>query len=198
MSIAAVVLAAGDSSRMGCPKALLPLRDTTFLGTILDTLETLQVPSPLVVLGKHAAVIEPHIARRNIRVLVNPRPERGQLSSLQLALGQLPESRGCLVWPIDHPAVPGSLVRDLMELFAQSRAPLVLPVWAGRRGHPGIFGNILIAELLALPAEQSPKDVIGRYREETALLETDCAEVAQDVDTPEDYRRLCETIRQRR
>jgi CTP:molybdopterin cytidylyltransferase MocA len=183
---------------MGCPKALLPLRNTTFLGTILDTLERLQLWPPLIVLGKHAPVIEPHISGRGIHILINPAPERGQLSSLQVALGSIRDSEACLVWPVDHPAVPDTTVRGLFDLFVVSRAPIVLPVCAGKRGHPAIFSNALFEELLALPAEQGPKGIITRYRERTALLETDCPEVAQDIDTPEDYRRLFETVTLRR
>src|SRR5439155_7909387 len=104
--VAPVVLAAGESVRMGHPKALLPLRGGTFLSAILDTLEALDLDAPFVVLGGHTAEIAPSLSRRQVRIVLNPDFKQGQLSSIQRALGALgPEASCALLWPVDQPGV---------------------------------------------------------------------------------------------
>jgi molybdenum cofactor cytidylyltransferase len=183
---------------MGCPKALLPLGGTTFLGTILDTLAAIRMPPPLVVLGRHAPLIEPHVADRPLRILINREPERGQLSSMQIALAAAGSCPACLVWPVDQPAASASLVRALIGRFEESHALIVLPIKDGVRGHPAIFSSELFQEIVALPPEQGPKELVRSHERETALLETDDAGAVHDIDTPEEYMKLIESLRPRR
>ncbi|MBZ5498096.1 MAG: nucleotidyltransferase family protein [Acidobacteriia bacterium] len=189
--ITPVVLAAGDSSRMGYPKALLPLGDDTFLTRILKTLDALELPAARVVLGIHEFRIQPLLISRKVRVLTNPNPERGQVSSLRLALEDLdPDCGGCLIWPVDQPLVSIELVRNLIQLFQGSSAPLAMPRCEGKAGHPAIFGPMLIEELLSAPPDGSPKLIVARHKSQAAWLETSEKGSVEDVDTPEDYFRL--------
>jgi molybdenum cofactor cytidylyltransferase len=183
---------------MGCPKALLPFGGTTFLGTILDTLAAIPMPAPLVVLGRHAPLIEPHIAGRPLRILINREPERGQISSMQLALAAAGNCPACLVWPVDQPAASATLIRALIERFEESHALIVMPIKDGVRGHPAIFSSVLFREILALRPEQGAKELVRSHAGETALLETDDAGAVHDIDTPEEYRNLIESFRLRR
>lgn len=186
-----IVLAAGDSRRMGYPKALLPLGPATFLTRILATLEKAGLRNPVVVLGKDAGLVRKSLSGLAAEVAINTHPEMGQLSSLRLALERVdPFTDGCLVWPVDHPAVSAGLVRELIELFAASRAPLVLPWHEGRRGHPAIFSSSLCPELLALPAGEGAKSVVLHHADRTVLLPTSESATVEDIDTPEDYYRL--------
>src|SRR5512135_3167077 len=131
--VAPIVLAAGDSSRMGYPKALLPTGSHTFLSLILDTLGSACPGAVTVVVGRHAEQIRSRTVASNVRFLVNPRPELGQISSIQLALGNLERDRaGCLIWPVDHPMVSAALVRGLIGAFQDSQAWIVVPVCGGR------------------------------------------------------------------
>ncbi len=189
--IVPVILAAGDSARMGFPKALLPLGPETFLTSILNTLETLPLPPGLVILGSHAARIRPLLASRRVRVLINPHPECGQFSSMRIALENLPaECGGCLLWPVDHPLVSGALVRELIGLFLQTGSILALPNHAGKGGHPAIFGQALICELLAAPQEVNPKMIVAGHKSGEVRLPTDERGTVEDCDTPDDYLRL--------
>jgi len=186
-----VVLAAGDSSRMGYPKALLPLGPDTFLIRILKTINKLRLPETLVVLGTHEPAIRPLLLSCRVTVLINPDPAGGQISSMKLAAQSLgPECLGCLVWPVDQPLVSASLVRRLIRLFRSSAAPLAMPQVQGRAGHPAIFGRALIEELLSAPPDANPKLIVARHKSEAAWLMTREAGAVEDVDTPEDYRRL--------
>lgn len=189
--IAPVILAAGDSSRMGFPKALLPLGAGTFLTHILDTLDTLDLQAARVVLGRHETLIRPMLISRRVHVLVNPSPERGQFSSMHQALESLsPGCAGCLIWPVDQPAISAGLVRGLLQLFLNSSASLAMPSCKGKAGHPVIFGGGLITELLAAPPDANPKLIIAGHRDGAAYLPTEERNTVEDIDDPDDYFKL--------
>ncbi len=186
-----VILAAGDSARMGFPKALLPLGESTFLAHILDVLNAVELPIPRVVLGRHDSLIRPLLTSRRTRVLVNPAPERGQFSSMRLALEDLePDCAGCLLWPVDQPLISARLVRELLDLFLKSTAALAMPMCMGKTGHPAIFGRDLIAELLAAPAAANPKTIIAGHKANAVRLPTEERNTIEDIDNPEDYYRF--------
>jgi molybdenum cofactor cytidylyltransferase len=194
--IVPVILAAGDSSRMGYPKALLPLGDEIFLNAVLRKIEKLGLPVPVVVLGRDAARIQPMIEEHRTRILLNQAPDRGQLSSIQLALADVdPHFIGCLIWPVDQPGVPESIVGDLVELFLSSGAMMALPRCGDKKGHPAIFHRSLFKELMAIPPSEGAKNLVLKYQTQTAVLQTAEPSTIQDIDTPEDYRRFTgETI----
>jgi molybdenum cofactor cytidylyltransferase len=176
---------------MGFPKALLPLGERTFLTCILDTLESFELAPARVILGSHADRIRPLLLNRDAHVLINPDPSRGQLSSIQLGLRDLDaSSSGCLIWPVDQPAVPGAVVRDLIRLFESTGAPITLPLYQERRGHPGLFNRSVFGELLAAPLHEGARTVVLKNRDAIALLPTTEAATVLDIDTAEDYQRL--------
>lgn len=186
--ITPIVLAAGDSTRMGLPKALLPIGAEFFLARILNTLDNLGLTGTIVVLGNHAAQIRPRISERRVQIAVNANPADGQLSSIKLALSRLnPSSIGCLVWPVDQPGISENLVRALIQLFMDSRAPLVLPRCGERRGHPAVFGRALFQEIMDTPLHEGLKALVLRHQGDMALLSTDEHAIIEDIDTPEDY-----------
>lgn len=188
-NVTAVVLAAGDSRRMGYPKALLPWRGSTFVGTIAARIVEAGLRPPLIVLGRHASAIRPHVPK-GAASIVNPDPDRGQLSSLQLAIAQAGAScDGIMIWPVDQPGVSTPLVRGLVSLFEAADVPLVFPVCCGRRGHPAIIGQALFVELMQLDPSASPKPVFQRHSPNAVLLDTAETACIEDVDTPEDYLR---------
>jgi molybdenum cofactor cytidylyltransferase len=190
-TIAPVILAAGDSTRMGYPKALLPLGADTFLTRILAVLRKNGLPAPIIVLGRSAAVIQPLIREWDAEVRINPDPDRGQLSSIQLALSCIrPEYDAGMIWPVDQPAVTEKLVRDLVRLFIDSGSRIACPAYRGRRGHPAIFHRELFREFMDAPLEEGPKKIILRHEQATALLPTEESAVVRDIDTPSGYEEL--------
>jgi molybdenum cofactor cytidylyltransferase len=169
----------------------LPLGERIFLTCILDTLEELDLAEPCVILGSHAERIRPQLLDRRARVVINPDPGQGQLSSIKLALGTVEAScAACLIWPVDQPSVPGTVVRDLIQVFENTGSSIVLPVYQGRRGHPGLFSESLFAELLAAPLNEGARSVVLAHRDEIALVRTTEPATVFDIDTAEDYRRL--------
>jgi molybdenum cofactor cytidylyltransferase len=189
--IAGIILAAGASSRMGRPKALLEYQGETFLARLVRVLGT-ACDSVIVVLGHHADALRPHVPPR-ARIETNPDPDRGQLSSLQTALRALPgDVAGFAFVPVDCPAVAERTVERLAEAFAR-RDPetlFVIPRKSGRRGHPVFAAAALIPEFLALPPAAEARDIVHRYVPCTRYVDVDDAGIFADIDTPEAYRNL--------
>jgi len=188
--IVAVILSAGESSRMGRPKALLPIDGQSFIEKIVAALKASRVDRIIVVLGHNADEMKARIERLPVEVLVNPDYKLGQLSSLQVAVRRLatdPDCEGMLVHLVDHPYIDPALVDEMIRLFYQSKKTIVVPRWRGKRGHPVIFSRALFAELLSAPLSEGAKAVVHAHRDETLEVETDQAGITIDIDTPELY-----------
>jgi len=190
-SIAPVILAAGNSKRMGHPKALLPLGDEIFLTRILRILREVGLALPRLVLGRDAAIIQERIGDYPADVLVNPNPDRGQLSSIQIGISGLSEKyEAAMLWPVDQPAVSVETTRSLIELFVTKDCRIAVPFREGKRGHPAIFHRTLFHEFMDAPMENGAKGIISRYESEACLLLTDESAAFDDIDTPSDYQAL--------
>src|SRR5215469_4681592 len=138
--LAAVILSGGASRRMGSPKALVSYQGTPFLEHLLSITKHPTIGVRRVVLGPDAEVISKEIAIPAEQIVVNGDWEKGQLSSIHAALRSLPAgTEGMLLCPVDHPLVSTALVNSLIVTFLEMRAPVVLPTFEGRRGHPVIF-----------------------------------------------------------
>ena len=189
--IAAVVLSAGESSRMGRPKALLPIEGETFIGRIVGSLKRTQVGKILVVLGHNADQLAAAIGALPVEILINPNYQLGQLSSLQVAVRNLlsdPDCEGMLVHLVDHPYIDASLVDRMIRQFYESKKDIVVPRCRGKRGHPVLFSRRLFGELLDAPMDQGAKAVVNAHGDATLEIETDDEGITVDIDTPELYR----------
>ena len=193
-SILPIVLAAGDSTRMGYPKALLPLGEELFITRILRVLRNAELPRPVIILGRAAAAIQPRIQDWPADIRINSDPDRGQLSSIQLAFANIdPAYAAGMIWPVDQPAVSVDLVRRLAELFLSSESRIVFPKCGAKRGHPAIFHRDLFQEFMDAPLKEGPKSILLRHQKETAELPTEETAAVQDIDTPSDYLALTGT-----
>jgi len=190
--IAGIILAAGASSRMGSPKALLTYRGETFLNRLIRILSSVCHPV-IVVLGYHADAIRAQTTQGAAQFIVNPDPERGQLSSLQTALAAVPEdSSGFLFVPVDSPAAePETLDRIAREFVDRGpKTLLVVPQFRGKHGHPVCAAPSIRTELLVLPPAGQAREVIHAHRPETRYIDVDDPGILTDVDLPEEYLRL--------
>ena len=190
--IAAVVLAAGESSRMGRDKALLPFRSSTFLEEIVSTLEKVPVQKIVVVLGHNAEEIRSSVNLESAEVVVNFRYREGQTRSLLAGLEAVEsaELEGILLCLVDHPLISADVVRKLQEEFRIRRPLLVIPAHRGERGHPVIFSCALFDEFRSLGPGEGANLVTRRHREETLFVEVDERSILKNVDTPSDYEKL--------
>jgi molybdenum cofactor cytidylyltransferase len=184
----AIVLAAGASSRMGRPKALLTLgAGETFVSRIAATLAAAGLDPVIVVVR---AELEPAIARAapGARLVVNDAPERGQLSSLLRGLDALPQpAASALVTLVDLPLVRVTTVQAVVDGWRRTQAPLVRPVHRGRHGHPVVFGAALIAGLRSADLALGAKPVVHAFAAAGLDVPVDDPGVLRDIDTPSDY-----------
>jgi molybdenum cofactor cytidylyltransferase len=175
----AIILAAGRSSRMGSPKALLEFRGESFAGRLRRVLQP--YCRSVIVVGSPASEFPVDV--------VNPEPDRGMLSSLQCGLRAVPASADAVLFtPVDLPAVSERTVSTLISGW--SGELLRIPRYGGKRGHPVMFARSLTVEFLA--AAGSPKEVIDRHADAIVYTDVDDPGILTDVDTPEDYRKLTE------
>ena len=189
--IVAVVLSAGESSRMGRPKALLPIDSQTFIERIVGALKQSGIERVVVVLGFHAEELRLQVGHLPVEIVVNPDYKQGQLSSLQAAIRHVQTTGSCdgmLVHLVDHPYIDSKLVRLMIDRFGDSDNMIVVPRHQGKRGHPVIFSKKLFQELLDAPIDQGAKAVVNAHRGETLEIDTDDAGITLDIDTPELYR----------
>lgn len=195
--VAGIVLAGGASRRMGKPKAGLLHEGRTFLAHVVGALRAAGLDDLIVVSGSaHDAVLAALPPGDGARVLRNPDPDRGQLSSLKLALTDLhgrEASRpdAAVMALVDHPAVQPATVAQLVAAWADAQsAAIAVPMFAGRRGHPALFAARVWDDLLATPDALGARAVV--HADASRLLEVpvDDPGVRIDVDTPEDFLRL--------
>jgi molybdenum cofactor cytidylyltransferase len=188
--IVAVVLSAGESSRMGRPKALLPIDGQTFIERIVAALKQTKVAKIIVILGHNARELEAKISHLPVQILINTDYKQGQLSSLQLAVRDLQADADCdgmLVHLVDHPYLAPALVQEMIRRFYETKKRIIVPRYHGKRGHPVIFSNTLFGELLSAPMAEGAKAVVNAHRDETLEIDTQEEGIAVDIDTPELY-----------
>ena len=193
--IPAIVLAAGGSTRMGQPKALLTIGagGQTFLNRILRTLDAAAIEEVIVVLGTEAGVVEQAaIAGPRVRFVQNPRPERGQLSSLLegLRVADRPGVEAVMVTLVDVPLVEAATVRTLVDAYRNRRPPVTRPVSGARHGHPVIFDRAVFDEIRRADEAIGVKSVLRAHAGEILEVPVDDEGAFSDIDTPEDYVRL--------
>jgi molybdenum cofactor cytidylyltransferase len=195
--IAGIILAAGESQRMGRDKALLTYHGKTFLETIIQNLNAAGIEKIAVVLGHHAEVIQAKVNLAATQLVVNHEYPRGQTSSLQLGLETVATDQpdAVILCLVDHPAVPAEVIAKLKQHFESTHAPVIIPTHNGERGHPVVISKALFPELLALSPGEPASAVIRKYRPETLFLEVADRGILIDVDEPRNYERLEENGR---
>ncbi len=198
MSIAGAVLAAGRSERMGKSKALLDFRGRPFVVAVLEALEALDLKNRVVVLGPDAPRVRPALGAHTCLLVENHDPDSGPIGSLRAALAALEGVRptALLVWPVDVPHARLDTVERLIAAYERTNAPVVVPSFAGRRGHPVIWDASLFHELAtsAAATREGARAVLRGVGDRAVAVAVDDPAVIDDIDTPEDYERLIRDI----
>jgi molybdenum cofactor cytidylyltransferase len=195
--IPAVVLAAGKSTRMGRPKALLPLgRSDTFLTRIVRTLYEAEVEDVVVVLGHEADAIVESLTRTGLspRFVINRLYETGQLSSVAAGLRAIdhPGVNAMLLTLVDAPFVSAATVRAVLERYRATRAPIVRPVQGALHGHPVVIDRSLFDALRAADPEAGAKPIVRAHASASGDLVIEDEGAFLDIDTPDEYARAAE------
>lgn len=190
--IGGVILAAGESFRMGSPKALLDIGGRTFLEHCVDVLQSAGVTRVVAVLGADEQEIRRRVRLTSATMVTNSDWQSGQLSSLVAGLNALACDglEGAVVWPVDRPLVGPDVVKSLCDAFRSSGKGVVVPVYRGRRGHPVVFSVKLFDELKLADPAIGARQIVHAHPDEVAEVLTEVEGVVTNIDTPEDYRRI--------
>ena len=202
LSFAGVILAAGESSRMGTDKALLPwppqpaeraASKDSFLSAAISSF-ALSTDFVVIVTGRNEAALAPVAYSSGASIVTNPDPDRGQFSSLQLGLHEV-LNRGrdaAVITLVDRPPVAAPTVELLRSAFEAAPPNIwaVVPEFSGQHGHPFIAGRELIEAFLRAPATDNARDVERRHHQHIAYVGVDDPCVGLNVNTPEDYAAL--------
>lgn len=187
MKPAAIILAAGESRRMGRSKAYLPFRGGTFLSVLADTFSAFCHPVVAVFGFESDQMVQK--APATVQTTINADYQLGMLTSLQTGLRAL-SARGefdrVLFTLVDHPAVQGSTIARLLT----SAAPLVIPRWNGKRGHPVLINAAIARQFLAEPPSAMVRDTIDRNASLIEYVDVDDPGIRDDIDDPELYQAL--------
>jgi len=190
--LSAIILAAGESKRMGrYIKALLPVHGITFLEKILENLDQPEIGETFVILGSGVDEIRRAVNPGKAKFLINEDWRSGQLGSLRVGVSHLSqESEAVLFTPVDHPLVERSTYRTLIDFWWSQRAGIVVPTYRGRKGHPALFPRRVYGALLNDELFGGARDILDRKQESVSYVEVSDPGVVQDIDTLEDFRRL--------
>ena len=194
--LAAAILSAGESRRMGTPKALIPYRGATFLEHLIEVTTHPRVGVRRIVLGAGAHAIRGKLGLDPASLVINEHWHLGQLSSIQAAVRSLPpgETEGLLLCPVDHPLVSAELVARLIAEFDSSGKTIVLPAFHGKRGHPLIFRASVYEELLAASPEVGARQVVWNHAREVLEVPTDEEGVLVNLNDPDALKKALERL----
>jgi molybdenum cofactor cytidylyltransferase len=200
VNVWALVLAAGESSRMGRPKPLLPLDDgETFLSHLLGEIRASRVSRTVLVLGYRPEVILDAMPEVAPLAVVNEQYELGQLSSLHVGLNAVDDDVDAILMCLaDHPFITRQVIDEIITAFDRTRRPIVVPTYGGGRGHPTLFARSLFNELLAAPLDQGARVVVRAHAAEILELPTNEVGILADVDTPAQYEQWLSHWREQR
>lgn len=192
--LAAAILAAGESRRMGEPKALLPYPGSTFLEHLIEVTRHPRVGIIRVILGAGAEAIQSKLHVDPAAIVINAEWSKGQLSSIHAAIRSLPAgiTEGLILCPVDHPLVSAELVAQLIARFDAAKSSIILPTFRGRRGHPVIFPAWLYGELLAASPDVGARQIVWAHPDSVVEVPTEEEGIVLNLNDPESLKRAME------
>ncbi|MGD0341988.1 MAG: nucleotidyltransferase family protein [Bacteroidales bacterium] len=184
----AIVLAAGESSRMKSPKMVLPFGNSTMIETVIANVAASDADKMVVILGSWKKEILQVIDKHRVNHCFNDNYKQGMLSSVQCGLRFISgASRGALICPGDQPMVDKAVINMVISAFKNSGKGIVIPVCGRKRGHPVMIDIKYFNEILNLKPADTLKKVMVNHPDDIEEVETDHSSVLEDIDTPEDY-----------
>ncbi len=190
--IAAIILTAGASSRMGSPKACLQYRDTTFLTTTVTALHAAGCTDICCITGYSREEIMKKHTHLTVKWIENPAPVQGMLSSFRCGVEAVAAHYDAVLLCLaDHPAISAGTYKALCEEAASDK--IVIPVYKGRRGHPTAFGKAFFNDILHAELPEGARSIIRRYAHAVIEKAVDDSGIHADIDTPTEYREFLQT-----
>lgn len=189
-NISTVILAAGESKRMGKAKLLLPYKQTTIIEDVVHNCLSSKSDKVIVVLGAHREKILPLIKHLPVSAVYNSDYKKGMLSSIQSGIRSLSADTQAIVFALsDQPGIPGEVIDRLIENFDKTKKGILLPVFLQRRGHPILIDLKYREEILNLSSDIGLRGLVHEHSKDILEVPVDCPNILKDIDTPADYKR---------
>jgi molybdenum cofactor cytidylyltransferase len=187
--LSAILLAAGESKRMGKPKQLMPFGESTLLEQAIDNLMNSAVDEIIVVLGHKAEGMIKTIAAKPVKMVVNPNYRDGMSTSIMAGLSLVDSQAQAVMLALgDQPSVDSQTINRLIEEFYRHDKGIAIPTYRGMRGHPIIFAIKYKPKLLGLKGDIGGREIIKQHPDDVLEVAIDSASVVSDIDTTDDYR----------
>jgi molybdenum cofactor cytidylyltransferase len=187
-AISAVILAAGESKRMGKPKLLLPYGDKTIIEAVIQKVMQSEAGKIIVVLGAGKDKLRELIGKYPVAIAENNEYQSGMLSSIQCGLRAVPiDADAVMILLGDQPMINGIIIDQLADTLQHTEKGIIIAVHKGKRGHPILIKTKYRKEIEQLGPENSMHDFTRKFASDIQEVETETTDVLRDIDTPEDY-----------
>jgi molybdenum cofactor cytidylyltransferase len=199
-TLAGIVLAAGESRRMGQPKQLLPFGERTILERVVDTLLTAGVGEVVVVLGHLADRVRAVLGDRPVTVVVNELYRQGMLSSVKCGVHAIGAGYDAVLFALgDQPHIEGAVVSEVMRAYRAGNAGIVIPRYGDKKGHPIIINLRKYREAIVnLPEDTGLNALMQAHADDVRLIDVATEDIIRDIDVPDDYTRELARLTERR
>jgi molybdenum cofactor cytidylyltransferase len=199
-ALAGVVLAAGESRRMGTPKQLLPFGGRTILERVVDTLLTAGVGQVIVVLGHLADRVRTVLGDRPVQAVVNAAYRRGMLTSVKCGVQAISTDHNAVLFALgDQPQIDSAVVGEVISAYRTGDAGIVIPRYNGKKGHPIIINLPRYREaIIDLPESVGLNALMQEHADDVRLVDVATEDIIHDIDVPEDYTRELARFMERR
>jgi molybdenum cofactor cytidylyltransferase len=186
----AIILAAGESSRMGSPKMLLPFKDSTMLGSVIGNVLASDIDNIMIVLGADKDKVFDIVQKHPVSHCINDNYKEGMLSSVQCGFRNLPSDfEAVLVFQGDQPLIVSNVINSVIEAYVSSGKGIVMPVFRRKRGHPLLISKKYIDEIEKIDAGEGLRSLAYKFSDDVLEVETDQPGILRDIDTYEEYTR---------
>jgi molybdenum cofactor cytidylyltransferase len=190
-TLAGIVLAAGESRRMGQPKQLLPFGEHTILERVVDALLTAGVGEVVVVLGHVADRVRAVLGDRPVRAVVNDAYRQGMLSSVKCGVRAIGAGYDAVLLALgDQPQIEGAVVSEVIRTYRAGSAGIVIPRYGDKKGHPIIIDLRKYREaIINLPEDAGLNVLMQEHADDVCLFDVATEDIIRDIDVPDDYTR---------
>ena len=199
-TLAGVVLAAGESRRMGQPKQLLPFGERTILERVVDTLLTAGVGKVIVVLGHLAERVRAVLGDRPVRAVINEAYRQGMLSSVKCGVRAIGTGYDAALFALgDQPHIACAVVSEVIGAYRTGNAGMVIPCYGGKKGHPIVINLQKYREAIVnLPENVGLNALMQEHTKDVRLIDVTTDDIIRDIDVPDDYARELARFSERR
>lgn len=193
--ISSIVLAAGRSERMGDCKQLLKIGDQTMVSKVISTLSYSTVDEIVAVIGCKADDVKREISEQGVKIVYNPDYDLGMSTSLKVGVDNVDDStEAVLIVLADQPLLEVDTINKLVEVYRESKAPLVAPFYRGKRGNPVLIDLDLKSEIMNISGDKGARDILNHNRDKLRAVSVNTPSVLMDIDTKEDLNQVRKVI----